>query len=52
MVDAIESYKHIVVITYNPTEKEIEDLASWQHKNYMCKSYILNCLMLNLHNVY
>lgn len=52
MVDAIESYKHIVVITDNPTEKEIEHLANWQHKNCMCKNYIFNCLMLNLHDVY
>ncbi|XP_022883616.1 uncharacterized protein LOC111400427 [Olea europaea var. sylvestris] len=52
VVDAIESDKPDFVIADNPTDKEIEDLANWEHKDYMCRNYILNCLTLDLYDDY
>ncbi|XP_022886721.1 uncharacterized protein LOC111402572 [Olea europaea var. sylvestris] len=33
-------------------ETETEDLANGEHKDYMCKNYIMNCLILDLYDVY
>ncbi|XP_022888245.1 uncharacterized protein LOC111403845 [Olea europaea var. sylvestris] len=52
VIHAIESDKSIFVIADNPTDKEIDELVNWEHKDYMCRNYILNCLTLDLYDVY
>lgn len=52
VVDPIESDKPVFAIIDEPTDNETSDLAIWERNDYMCRNYILNCLTLDLYDVY
>lgn len=52
VIDVIEAQKSVAVIADKHIDKEGEDLASWEHNNYICRNYALNCSSLYLYDVY